>query len=123
MAPAESGVPRTVRCAVYTRKSTEEGLSQDFNSLDAQRECAEAYILSQRQEGWTLVSQRYDDGGFTGANLERPALRQLTADIEARQVRLRTCLQSRPAQPIVTRLRPADGGFRQARGDVCIGHS
>jgi site-specific DNA recombinase len=61
-------------------------LEQDFNSLDAQRECAEAYILSQRQEGWTLVSQRYDDGGFTGANLERPALRQLTADIEARRV-------------------------------------
>jgi site-specific DNA recombinase len=84
--PGETPPKTPVRCAIYTRKSTEEGLEQDFNSLDAQRECAEAYILSQRQEGWTLVSQRYDDGGFTGANLERPALRQLTADIEARQV-------------------------------------
>jgi site-specific DNA recombinase len=71
---------------IYTRKSTEEGLEQDFNSLDAQRECAEAYILSQRHEGWTLLPQRYDDGGFTGANLDRPALRQLTEDIEAKRV-------------------------------------
>jgi DNA invertase Pin-like site-specific DNA recombinase len=84
--PGETSPKTPIRCAIYTRKSTEEGLEQDFNSLDAQRECAEAYILSQRQAGWTLVSQRYDDGGFTGANLERPALRQLTADIEARRV-------------------------------------
>ena len=86
MPPGETSPKTPIRCAIYTRKSTEEGLEQEFNSLDAQRECAEAYILSQRQEGWTLVSQRYDDGGFTGANLERPALRQLTADIEARRV-------------------------------------
>jgi DNA invertase Pin-like site-specific DNA recombinase len=84
--PGETSPNTAVRCAIYTRKSTEEGLEQDFNSLDAQRECAEAYVLSQRQEGWTLLPQHYDDGGFTGANLERPALRQLRADIEARRV-------------------------------------
>src|SRR5215813_2989468 len=83
VAAGEAEPKRLLRCAIYTRKSTEEGLEQDFNSLDAQRECAEAYIRSQRQEGWTLLPQRYDDGGFTGANLERPALRQLTVDIEA----------------------------------------
>jgi DNA invertase Pin-like site-specific DNA recombinase len=87
--PAEtSGTPLapTLRCAIYTRKSTEEGLGQEFNSLDAQRECAEAYILSQRQEGWTMLPQRYDDGGFTGANLERPALQRLLADIQAGEI-------------------------------------
>src|SRR5215469_15025827 len=77
--PAEVATKSPVRCAVYTRKSTEEGLEQDFNSLDAQRECCEAYVVSQRQERWTLLPQRYDDGGFTGANMERPALRQLEA--------------------------------------------
>ncbi len=76
----------TVRCAIYTRKSTEEGLDQDFNSLHAQREAAEAYIKSQKHLGWTLVSYRYDDGGFTGGNLERPALQQLLADIDARHI-------------------------------------
>ena len=86
MAPAESGVPRTVRCAAYTRKSTEEGLSQEFNSLDAQRECAEAYIFSQRQEGWTVLPQHYDDGGCSGANLDRPALQRLLAGIQAGQI-------------------------------------
>src|ERR1035437_6504294 len=76
----------TVRCAVYTRKSTEEGLDQDFNSLHAQREAAEAYIISQKHLGWTLVPTHYDDGGFTGANLDRPALQQLLEDIDARRV-------------------------------------
>src|ERR1700675_705144 len=71
-----------LRCAIYTRKSTEEGLNQEFNSLEAQREAAEAYVLSQRQLGWLLVAERYDDGGYTGANLERPALRKLLEDIE-----------------------------------------
>ena len=75
-----------IRCAVYTRKSTEEGLDQEFNSLEAQREAAEAYIQSQRQLGWTLVAQRYDDGGFTGGNLDRPALQRLLADVEAQRV-------------------------------------
>ena len=75
--------PAQVRCAVYTRKSTDEGLSQEFNSLDAQREAAEAYIASQRHEGWVALPDRYDDGGFTGANMERPGLQRLLADIEA----------------------------------------
>ena len=75
-----------MRCAIYTRKSTEEGLAQEFNSLDAQRESAEAYILSQREAGWTVLLERYDDGGYTGANLERPALRRLLTDIEAGRI-------------------------------------
>jgi site-specific DNA recombinase len=70
-----------VRCAIYTRKSTEEGLEQEFNSLDAQRESAQAFIDSQQHEGWTCLPDRYDDGGFTGGNMERPALRRLLADI------------------------------------------
>ena len=71
-----------VRCAIYTRKSTDEGLSQEFNSLDAQREAAEAYIASQRHEGWVALPDAYD-GGFTGGNMDRPALKRLLADIEA----------------------------------------
>src|SRR6202167_26233 len=78
--------PPAVRCALYTRKSTEEGLDQDFNSLHAQREAAEAYIVSQKHLGWTLVPTHYDDGGFTGGNLDRPALQQLLEDIDARRV-------------------------------------
>lgn len=71
------------RCAVYTRKSTEDGLEQEFNSLDAQREACEAYILSQRHEGWKLVPDHYDDGGFSGGNMERPGLKSLLADVDA----------------------------------------
>ncbi len=74
---------KPLRCAVYTRKSTEDGLEQEFNSLDAQREACEAYILSQRQEGWTLIPNRYDDGGYSGGSMERPGLKSLLADIEA----------------------------------------
>ena len=76
----------TIRCAIYTRKSTEEGLEQEFNSLDAQREAGELFIKSQQHEGWTLNADRYDDGGFTGGNMERPALKRLMADIEAGKV-------------------------------------
>ena len=79
-------VVRKLRCAVYTRKSSEEGLEQEFNSLDAQREACEAYIASQKPEGWVLVPDRYDDGGISGATLERPALQRLLADIEARRI-------------------------------------
>src|ERR1017187_9670928 len=78
-----AATPARVRCAIYTRKSTEEGLEQDFNTLDAQRESGEALISSQRGEGWTASLDRYDDGGFTGANMDRPALKRLLADIEA----------------------------------------
>ena len=76
----------SVRCAIYTRKSTEEGLDQDFNSLQAQREAAEAYIKSQKQLGLALLSDHYDDGGFSGSNLDRPALQRLLEDIDARRV-------------------------------------
>jgi len=79
-------VVRKRRCAVYTRKSTEEGLDMEFNSLDAQREACEAYVVSQKSEGWLLVDDRYDDGGFSGGNLERPALKRLLADIEVGKV-------------------------------------
>ncbi|HBJ36675.1 MAG TPA: hypothetical protein DDZ51_18345 [Planctomycetaceae bacterium] len=78
----KANINRQLNCAIYTRKSTDEGLDKEFNSLDAQRECAEAYIKSQTQEGWHCVPDRYDDGGFTGGNMDRPALRQLLADIE-----------------------------------------
>src|SRR6478672_9622297 len=77
---------KSLRCAVYTRKSSEHGLEQDFNSLDAQREAAEAYVKSQGHEGWRLVKARYDDGGLSGGTLERPALQTLFADIRARKV-------------------------------------
>ncbi|HVP83748.1 MAG TPA: recombinase family protein [Rhizomicrobium sp.] len=75
-----------IRCAIYTRKSSEEGLEQEFNSLDAQREACEAYILSQKAEGWTVISDHFDDGGYSGGTLERPALRALLAEIEAGRV-------------------------------------
>ena len=83
---SQEQIKEIVRCAIYTRKSTEEGLDQEFNSLDAQREGAEAYIVSQRGEGWQCVDQRYDDGGFSGGNLERPAMKRLMADIEAGKI-------------------------------------
>jgi site-specific DNA recombinase len=76
----------TIRCAVYTRKSTEEGLEQEFNSLDAQRESGAAYVKSQAHEGWQCVPIAYDDGGFTGGNTDRPSLRRLLADIAAGQI-------------------------------------
>src|ERR1700730_16034578 len=74
------------RCAIYTRKSSEEGLEQSFNSLDAQREACEAYIASQRHEGWRALPARYDDGGYSGATLDRPAVQHLLQDIEANQI-------------------------------------
>lgn len=84
--PASRTDAKIIRCAVYTRKSTEEGLQQEFNSLDAQREAAEAFIISQKNEGWKAVSDRFDDGGYTGGNMDRPALKRLLAAIEARTV-------------------------------------
>ncbi len=88
-AAAEAAMPATVkklRCAVYTRKSTDEGLEKEFNSLDAQRDACEAFIASQRAEGWVLVLDHYDDGGVSGGTLERPALQRLLRDIEAGRV-------------------------------------
>jgi DNA invertase Pin-like site-specific DNA recombinase len=75
-------VVRKLRCGVYTRKSSEEGLEQEFNSLHAQREACESFIASQRSEGWVLVRDQYDDGGISGGTLERPGLKRLLADIE-----------------------------------------
>src|SRR2546421_7745131 len=90
MRPARAAMPRTEagrrRCAIYTRKSSEEGLEQEFNSLAAQREACEAFIRSQQHEGWVLARTRYDDGGFTGGNVERPALQDLIADIRAGRI-------------------------------------
>jgi site-specific DNA recombinase len=77
---------KRLRCALYTRKSTEEGLDQDYNSLEAQRDACEAYVKSQSGEGWTVVTKRYDDGGVSGATMKRPALQRLLVDIDARQV-------------------------------------
>ena len=78
---------RGVRCAIYTRVSTDQGLEQDFNSLDAQREASEAYIKSQAHEGWRLVRNHYDDGRYSGGSMDRPALQRLLADVEARGAR------------------------------------
>lgn len=76
----------TVRCAIYTRKSSEEGLEQSFNSLDAQREACESFVCSQRHEGWKALAARYDDGGYSGGTMERPALKQLLQDVEAGKI-------------------------------------
>ena len=90
LAPAKasngSSDAKTVRCAIYTRKSTEEGLQQEFNSLDAQREASEAFIASQKHEGWQVITDHFDDGGYTGGNMDRPALKRLLAAVEARSV-------------------------------------
>ena len=77
---------KRLRCAIYTRVSTEHGLEQDFNSLDAQREAAEAYIKSQAHEGWVLIKTHYDDGGFSGGSMDRPALQRLLCDVKAGSV-------------------------------------
>jgi len=77
---------RAIRCAIYTRKSSEEGLEQSFNSLHAQREACQAYIQSQRQEGWRALPTNYDDGGYSGGSMDRPGLNQLLADIEAGKI-------------------------------------
>jgi len=77
---------KTLRCAIYTRVSTDQGLDQEFNSLDAQREAAQAFVKSQAHEGWKLIRDRYDDGGFSGGSMDRPALQKLLADIKARRI-------------------------------------
>jgi site-specific DNA recombinase len=89
MAESEKGArrpTRRLRCAIYTRKSTDEGLDHAFNSLDAQREACTAFIVSQKHEGWTALATPYDDGGYSGGTLERPALKKLITDIEAGNV-------------------------------------
>jgi len=85
-AASGSAKPRTLRCAIYTRVSTDQGLEQDFNSLDAQREACAAYIRSQAQEGWVLFQTPYDDGGYSGGNLDRPALKALLEAVAAKRI-------------------------------------
>ena len=84
--PVEQTPPKVVRCAIYTRKSTEEGLQQEFNSLDAQREAGEAFITSQKHEGWQVIPYPYDDGGYTGGNMDRPALQRLLVDVNKKAI-------------------------------------
>src|SRR5271169_2752630 len=84
--PRQSGA--IIRCAIYTRKSSDEGLEQEFNSLDAQREACEAYITSQRHAGWVAVPDMYDDGGLSGGTMERAALQRLLTDIKACKVQI-----------------------------------
>jgi site-specific DNA recombinase len=84
--PAPNRAPARLRCGIYTRKSSEEGLEQDFNSLDAQREACEAFIASQKREGWAPVGEMYDDGGYSGATMERPAFQRLMADVSAGKI-------------------------------------
>jgi site-specific DNA recombinase len=90
LAPAKasngSSDTKTIRCAIYTRKSTEEGLQQEFSSLDAQRGASEASIVSQKHEGWQVVADHFDDGGYTGGNMDRPALKRLLAAVEGGSV-------------------------------------
>ena len=113
------------RCALYTRKSSEEGLEQDFNSLDAQRAACAAYVKSQASEGWRALETRYDDGGFSGGSMERPALKRLLADIAAGKVdvvvvykidRLTRALADFVAHRRA--LRPARGQLRQRHPGV-----
>jgi site-specific DNA recombinase len=80
---------KTSRCAIYTRKSSEEGLDQSFNSLHAQQEACEAYITSQKHEGWQALSAKYDDGGFSGGNMVRPGLKKLLEDIATGKIDIR----------------------------------
>jgi site-specific DNA recombinase len=88
MAKADLARTGSARCAIYTRKSSDEGLAQEFNSLDAQREACEAYIVSQRHAGWVALGDMYDDGGLSGGTMERPALKRLLEDIQAGKVQI-----------------------------------
>jgi len=104
----------TIRCAVYTRKSTDEGLEQDFNSLDAQREAAEAYIASQKHDGWVVLPVHYDVG-FSGGNTDRPAFQRLMADVEVGKVDCIVVYKIDRLSAVVDGLRPHHGGPRASR--------
>ena len=107
--------PPARRCAVYTRKSSEEGLEQDFNSLHAQREACEAFIRSQRNEGWRLIETAYDDGGLSGGSLDRPALQRLFADIARHQVDTVVVYKVDRLDPLADGLRKDRRGVRPPR--------
>jgi hypothetical protein len=111
-----------VRCAIYTRKSSEEGLKQEFNSLDAQREAAEAYIASQRNEGWSALPDRYDDGGFSGGNVDRPGLKSLMADIEAGKIDCVVVYKVDRLSRSLMDFARLHGGLRSPQGLVRLGY-
>ena len=106
---------RKVRCAIYTRKSSEEGLEMEFNSLDAQREAGLAYIQSQKNEGWILVGDRYDDGGFSGGSMERPALQRLLRDVESGVIDVIVVYKVDRLSALAHRLRKDCRSIRQAQ--------
>src|ERR1700738_1735066 len=97
--------PKKARCAIYNTKSSEEGRAQASNSLDAQREACAAFILSQKHEGWTVLPALYDDGGFSGGTMERPALKRLIADIEAGEIDVKSSICECRAVPVRGRSR------------------
>src|SRR6266513_1474904 len=113
-APSSNRAPAKLRCAIYTRKSSEEGLEQDFNSLDAQREACEAFVASQKREGWILVGEMYDDGGFSGGTLERPAFQRFLSDVSAGKIDV-VVVYKGPADTVAVGLRQDRRYFRQAR--------
>ena len=116
-------VTRKLRCAVYTRKSTEEGLEQEFNSPRRPARGLRGLHRSQRSEGWVLVRDRYDDGGFSGGTLERPALKRLLADIEDGLVDVVVVYKIDRLSPLADGLRQAGRGVRRARRDLRLGHA
>ena len=106
---------KPVRCAIYTRVSTDHGLDQEFNSLDAQHDAASAYIKSQAHAGWTLIRSRYDDGGYSGGSTDRPDLQRLLDDIRARKIDSHRCLQGRPFDKVAGGLRQTGRAVRRPR--------
>ena len=116
-------IVRKLRCAVYTRKSSEEGLEQEFNSLHAQREACEAYIASQRSEGWVLVRDQYDDGGISGGTLERPGLTTAAGRCRGRAGRCGGGLQDRPPVAVTDGFLQAGRSVRPQRRDLRIRHA
>ena len=108
----KSGTGKPVRCAIYTRVSTDHGLEQDFNSLDAQHDAAQAYIRSQAHAGWTLIRARYDDGGYSGGSTDRPALHFMCNSARRQE---RVCRAQRPAAKIDAIATSAGGRDRTSR--------
>ena len=116
-----TNLARARRCAIYTRKSSEEGLEQSFNSLHAQREACEAYIKSQTHEGWRVLAQSYNDGGFSGGSMERPGLVALLSDVEQGKVDVVVVYKVDRLTRSLTDFGPDCGGLRQAHGVLCLG--
>lgn len=115
--------PKAIRCAVYTRKSTEYNLDLEFNSLHAQREACEAYIKSQMHEGWQLIPNSYDDGAYSGGSLDRPDLHRLLADIAAGRVDNVVVYKVDRLNSVLDRFREAGGAVRQIWSVLRLSHS